>query len=368
MSDNSRNQYTPDVVSMPGETLLEILEHREISQSELAARTGRPKKTINEIIKGKAAITHETALQLEKVLSIPASLWNNLEKNYRDYLARQQERQRLAGQVDWLKKVPTFQIVKRMWVPKHKDPVDQLRAVLEFFGVASPDQWDLMSAQTQGRFRQSSAFEIDMGAVSAWLRKGDLEAREIQCRTFDKASFKRALIEIRALTQIRPTSALVRARQLCADAGVALVLLPSLPKTRVSGVSKWLSPTKAVIQLSGRFKTEDQLWFTFFHEAGHLLLHSKKNIFIDGEKRGDSREEDEANTFAACELISPSDLARIVRIQGSRRWSKTAITRHSKSLGVSPGILVGRLQYDNNVPKSYFNGLKMKVDPERVWL
>lgn len=53
-----------------------------MSQAVLAERTGRSKKTINEIIQGKAAITPDTALQLEKVLGVPASFWNNLERNY----------------------------------------------------------------------------------------------------------------------------------------------------------------------------------------------------------------------------------------------------------------------------------------------
>ena len=83
MSNVIQNQYTPDYVSPPGETLQEVLEERGMSQAELAERTGRPKKTINEIINGKAAITPETALQLERVLGIPASFWNNRERRYR---------------------------------------------------------------------------------------------------------------------------------------------------------------------------------------------------------------------------------------------------------------------------------------------
>jgi addiction module HigA family antidote len=95
MSNTIQNQYTPDYVSLPGETLQEILEERGMSQAELAERTGRPKKTINEIINGKAAITPETALQLERVLSIPASFWNNRERLYREALARVEEEHRL---------------------------------------------------------------------------------------------------------------------------------------------------------------------------------------------------------------------------------------------------------------------------------
>lgn len=87
MSNAIQNQYTPDYVSPSGETLQEILEEHGMSQAELAERTGRLKKTINEIINGKAAITPETALQLERVLGIPASFWNNRERQYREALA-----------------------------------------------------------------------------------------------------------------------------------------------------------------------------------------------------------------------------------------------------------------------------------------
>ena len=68
-----KNEYHPDVVSPPGETLAETLEEIGMSQSDLARRMGRPLKTINEIVQGKAAITADTALQLERVWNIPAS-------------------------------------------------------------------------------------------------------------------------------------------------------------------------------------------------------------------------------------------------------------------------------------------------------
>ena len=85
------NQYNPDYVSPPGDTLEEVLEDRGITQAELTYRMGSSQKTINEIIKGKAAITKETALQLELVLDIPAHFWINRERHYREFLARQKK-------------------------------------------------------------------------------------------------------------------------------------------------------------------------------------------------------------------------------------------------------------------------------------
>ncbi len=82
MTNMLQNEYYPDYVPPPGETLLETLETISMSQAELAKRMGRPVKTINEIIQKKAAITAETALQLEQVLHIPASFWLKLEQHY----------------------------------------------------------------------------------------------------------------------------------------------------------------------------------------------------------------------------------------------------------------------------------------------
>ncbi len=97
MINTIQNEYMPESVSPPGETLQELLEEKGMTQAELAQRMGRPKKTINEIVKGKAEITPDTSLQLERVLGIPSSFWNNRERAYRESLARKKEE-------EWLQK------------------------------------------------------------------------------------------------------------------------------------------------------------------------------------------------------------------------------------------------------------------------
>lgn len=95
MINTIQNEYMPDWISPPGETLQELLEEKGITQAELAQRMGKPKKTINEIVKGKAEITQDTSLQLERVLGVPSSFWNNRERAYRESLARKKEEERL---------------------------------------------------------------------------------------------------------------------------------------------------------------------------------------------------------------------------------------------------------------------------------
>lgn len=302
------NQYNPDYVSPPGETLAEVLEERGMSQVELAERTGRPKKTICEIINGKAALTPDTALQLERVLGINATFWNQREQNYQEFLAKKREQERLDKQIEWLNQFPIKEMVKLKWLEKGKDKVHQLQIVLTFFAVASPEQWNVYWQQQSVAYRKSVAFSSDESAIAAWLRKGEIEAQKITCQTYNVAQFKQALEKIRLLTTEPIEVFQPKLVSLCAAAGVAVVFVPELPKTRVSGVTRWLTSKKALIQLSLRYKSDDHLWFTFFHEAKHVLQEQKNQMFLEGQPDYDPNDplEKEANQFSENFLIPES--------------------------------------------------------------
>lgn len=347
------NQYQPDVASPPGDTLEELLDERGMSQAELAERTGRSKKLINEIVQGKAPISAETALQLELVLGVPARFWLEREQQYRESLARRDEAASLATMIDWLKQVPVKDMARLGWIERYREPIEQLRAVLRFFGIASPAHWEASTAA----FRKSPAFESDPLAISAWLRQGELEAQQIVCELFDETAFRETLGRIRGLT-VEPVERFQS--QLitwCAAAGVAVVFVPELPRTHVSGATRWLSPTQALVQLSMRYKTDDHLWFTFFHEAGHILLHGKRDVFLEGEGADDAKEQ-EANTFAANSLIPPEAWEHFLATKDYR--SKAVIHAFARELGIAPGIVVGRLQHDDKIPPQNCNGLKQR--------
>ncbi|MFH1635194.1 MAG: helix-turn-helix domain-containing protein [Chloroflexota bacterium] len=352
-----QNEYLPDFVSPPGETLLEMLEERGMSQAELAERTGRPKKTINEIIKGKATITPATALQLERVLGAPANFWNNREQQYRESLARQAERDSLEGQVGWLNQFPIKDMVEFGWIISLEDPVDLVGEVLNFFGIAAPTQWQSIW-ESGVAFRQSPAFESDPFAVSAWLRKGEIDAHQLDCAPYDADRFIEALEVVRRLTTQPPDIFQPETMRVCAQAGVAMAFVPELPKVRVSGATRWLTPNKALIQVSLRYKTDDQLWFSFFHEAGHILKHGKRDIFIEcGDAQNDK--EEEAHRFAADFLIPPREYRLFTTRTGY--YSKAEIRAFAAQLGIAPGIVVGRLQHDGQLPPQNCNDLKQSL-------
>jgi addiction module HigA family antidote len=353
-------QYAPDYAVAPGEILQEALVERQMTQAELARRTDRPLKTINEIINGKAAITPETAIQLERVLGIPDRVWNNLEVRYRAALARAEEHRQLAGEVAWLNQIPVAEMIKHGLIPRLDDRAATLAEVLKFFGVSTTSAWERQWASGETAFRQALKFTISPGAVAVWLRWGELKAGEIEGAPYDPSRFRAALERIKPLTREDPAVFVPAVQRLCAEAGVAVVFIPELPQTRVSGATKWLSAEKALIQLSLRYKTNDQLWFTFFHEAGHILLHLKRELVLEGiEEVADPAKEEEANKFATEFLIPRREFEEFV--QGAYDNSP-AISRFASRIGIAPGIVVGRLQHDGLLPyRSTANQLKRSL-------
>ena len=362
MDSRIQNEYYPDHVTPPGWTLSDKLEELNMSQAELARRMGRHRKTINEITQGKAPITLETALQLEAVLSIPAGFWNRRELQYRQYRARQARLEELGGHLAWMEQFPVRDMARLDWIQQFSDAAQQVAELLNFFGVSSPTQWDTVWKGQWVAYRKTDAYESGDGSLSAWLRKGEIEAHRIHCQPYSATEFRKALTGIRLLTT-EPTQVFVPEMVgRCAAAGVAVVFVPQLPQAKVSGATCWLAPDKAVIQLSLRYKSDDHLWFTFFHEAGHILLHGKTLGFLEDCQENDT-EKQQANDFAANMLIPPDALKHFLATKMPVRISRADVTQFAQAVGIAPGIVVGRLQHDGHLEFSHLNDLKQKL----VW-
>lgn len=346
--------FSPDYAIVPGQYLATVLAAKGMSQAELAVRIGRPQKTINEIVKGKAAITPDTALQFEHALGISAKTWNGLEANYQLQLAEQRDRARLEEYANWAERLPIAELRKRGHIPETDSRIDLVRLCLKFFGIDSPDS--LRASSTVASFRQSPAFAPDDLATCVWLRLGELEAESIGCQPFDRSKFRSLLDNLRPLTRELDLQRVKNTLQdECRKCGVAVAFTAELRHTHVSGAARWISPDKAMIQLSCRYKSDDHFWFTFFHECGHILLHGKKEGFLEG-KDISTQEEEEANDFAANHLIPRQALATLMR---ERPLSEDRLVKFAAQIGISPGIVVGQLQKRKRlVPATPLNKLK----------
>ena len=347
--------FDPDYAIAPGETLGETLVSIGMSQKELAARTGLAEQTITRIINGKQPITAETANKLELVTGVPASMWNNLEAQYREQLAKMEERERFEKDRDWLKTIPVAELIKRKAIHITRDEASLVRQVLAFYGVSSIATYNECIQRHGVAARRSQKFQSDPAALAAWLRFGEIEAAKIACEPYSKDRFLRAIEAIRKLTTATPQAFVPQMVSLCAGAGVAMAFVPEMPKAPWYGAAKWLTHEKALILLTLRGKREDQFWFSFFHEAGHILHDSKKELFTNDGSADDPREK-LANDYAATVLIPKSYSARLESIT-----SKDEVVALAKELGIAPGIVAGQFQRRSH-KWSWFNELKRKIE------
>ncbi|WFP49282.1 helix-turn-helix domain-containing protein [Methylomonas sp. EFPC3] len=356
--------FAPDWVSPPGETILDLIEERGWTQVELAKRLGYTEKHISQLINGKVPLTDDAALRLERVLGSSAGFWLAREAKYREHSARLEAERMYENSVQWLNELPIKELIANGAIPKIRNDVKNrlnlVDACLRFFGVASPEEWRNYYGGMQVAFRRSRAEQSDIGAISAWLRLGELQAEKLDGPKYDKTRFESTLKVIRGLTRESPEIFEPQLRKLLSEAGVIFVLVPSIPRAHVSGVARWLSPTRPMIQLSLYGKTNDKFWFTLFHEAAHILLHAntkeeKKSVFLDDPNTShtDNPQEHEANQWSGDWLI-PSCYASSL---GSLR-SKTAVETFAQEIGIHPGIVVGRLQHDGVIDPSWMNELK----------
>lgn len=365
-SDQQATLIQPTAVPHAGEVIADYLLFHGWAQRDLARRTGLTPKTISEICNGKAPVTAPTALALEKVLQRPAHFWLNLQRQFDEAEARHYYLAKSAEWSDWARKFPLKEMRKFRFLKTGQSEVDTL---LNFLGVSSPESWSAVWSASDVAYRQTRKFTTSVESISAWVRETELVAAELQTADFNEQLLRASIEELRHLTTTRADKVMDPIQQICAAAGVAVVWVPELPHCAISGCARWLSDKKAVVALTLRYKTDDQMWFTFFHELGHVLLHRKKRSFVLDNAADDlsdqvvdpemQRYESEANQFARDTLIPPDALGEFVR---KKSFASGDIHDFAETIGIGPGIVVGRLQHERLLARHQGNALKQKLD------
>ena len=359
-----KNQYFPQSVSHPGATLAEKLEEMGMGPKEFAVRTGKPEKTIAAVLKGQSSITPGMAVQFENVTRIPAHFWMNYQKGYDEYVAREKQKATIEAATEWTRSFPVAEMTRHGWIPGRTTIKEKTAELLTFFGVANHKAWEeyYFNQQLKVAFRISLASTSQPYAISAWLRKGELQAAGQQAKPYSAKVFKDALPEIKKVMAAHPSDLFGRLQSLCAAAGVKVVHTPCLPKAPISGCTRWLNDTP-LIQLTGRYKRNDSFWFTFFHEAGHILLHRKKDVFLESVEYDDKdlKKEKEADKFAIEWTLSAEQEKEIAQ---TAPLNDKMIREFAKKFNTHPAIIVGRLQHGGLMPQFQGQQFLEKVEYE----
>jgi HTH-type transcriptional regulator / antitoxin HigA len=367
MNSSQEIRFEPKTVPHPGEMVVEYLEFHGWSQRDLARRTGLTPKTISEICNAKAPITPQTALAFERAFQRPAHMWLNIQRLFDEAEARQREFSKSHDWSHWVQNFPLKEMRRlRFSLPAGRSDADVL---LSFFGVSSPESWTSVWNASAVSYRQTRVFKAREESIAAWVRETEIVSRGLDVAEFDERKLLASLDELRLLSRKRVDEIMDPVQAICARAGVAVVWVPGLPNTGISGVARWVTEKRALIGLTLRYKTDDQLWFTLFHEIGHILLHRNRHSFVLDNAAKDlsdrvvdpemQRCEDEANRFSAETLVPPAALGNFIR---KNILTNESIHDFAEEIGVGPGIVVGRLQFEGVLNRHQGNALKQKLD------
>ncbi len=351
-----QHEFIPDWFSKPADSLLGLMRRREVAVEVVAGALDGGIETLRGLIRGTLPIDDALARSLSMTVGGSPTFWLKRQANY-DRAVEQVLRSALSEVDEWLRHVPTPGNKSRGRLSEAQKAIE-LRNRLTFYGVNSLRAWHSRYGQLRNetQFRTSQAFSSNEGAVSMWLRQGELEAALATTKRWNPARLRELLRDIVKLSKIsQPARFLPKLKAIGAEAGVAIVALRAREGCKASGASRLVAPDKAMVLLSFRHLSDDHFWFTLLHELGHLLLHEAK-AFVDVDDTFIDEREQEANEFASSCIIPVARWEEFANLQ----YDRDSVMRFGVSLGVAPGLIVGQLQHREAIPRDRLNFLKRR--------
>lgn len=349
--------FQPNWASPPGETILSILRAREISVDRFSELVGLAEHQALSLLNGKYPIDSNLAERISANLGSTPRFWSERERRYQSNLKTLALRRPALEQ--WFRSFPISKMREMGWISKFTTQTDAPFELLDFFAVSTVQQWkeEHASRLERTKFRTSTAFENSAPATTAWLRRGEVVAEEMHCKSWDREGFRKSLGGLKSLTtEPSPRAFLPGLQTECAKHGIAVVVERCPSGCAASGATLWLESGRGLLLLSARFLSDDHFWFSFFHEAAHLILH-KAELRIEGDAlSGTSGQEAEANQFAQAILLEPQGEPALKALP----INKFAIARFARKCGVSTGIIVGQLQSKKRLSPGRFNAFKTR--------
>jgi HTH-type transcriptional regulator / antitoxin HigA len=333
------------IVFPPGEFIRDELEARGWTQADLAAILGRPLAAINEIINGKRAITRDTAFGLGEAFGTGPEYWLNLETLYQVATGAPERPGTVSHRAKWYDRAPISYMQKRGWLPETGFFGESLEpALCKFYRVGSVDEEPKLAVAA----RQSVSADALTPEQIAWAYRACQIAFSVPVRgEFSTSALRQVIPTLRQLAR-HPESAKQVGKAL-GEAGVRLVLVEHLPKSKIDGAALFIEGLGPIIAMSLRFDRIDYFWHTLLHEVDHLL-HGDGGLDPDlsaGDEVPWSIEpeiEKRANAEAAAMLIPPDKLTSFIR-RTAPLYFKERIVQFANLNNIHPGIVVGQLHH-----------------------
>jgi HTH-type transcriptional regulator/antitoxin HigA len=348
--------FRPNWASPPGDTINSVLQAKGLSLDAFMKAMGLADREASGLLSGAVAITPSIAASLSKAVGSTARFWLERQKQYQTSI--KELNLMTPDLAHWVSTFPLKAMIDSGWLPRPASKDDAPFELFDYFAVSSIKEWKEKYLVRLGKtqFRTSEAFENNIAATTAWIRHGELLADAMPCKAWNPKGFAESLRGLKALTkENEPSIFIPQLQQECAKHGVAVVIARCAPGCAASGATCMLDDNRALLLLSGRFLTDDQFWFSFFHEAGHLVLHGKEP-HVEEKNSSSPEREAEANFFAQSVILDPEGDQGL----SSLAVNKFSISRFARRCDVSPGLIVGQLQNRKKVSPTTFNNFKIR--------
>ncbi len=358
--------FRPDWISPPGHTIIRLLEKKNLSTQEFTSLLAEQEAYVVSLLLGEVPIKEGMPKRLAEILGGTSSFWEARELQYQAEQARLSESLASVEAKEWVAGVAPRELIKKGWLTL-KSNETLFEACLRFFNVDSVSQWRerYFGSLAMAAFRKSPSLALSLGPTAAWFRRCEILAEDQELKSWCPSEFSKNLTKIRSLIRTKdPKIFFPPLKELCSSAGVAIVIEDTPRGCPASGATRFLDQNRATIMLSLRHRTDDHFWFTFFHEAGHLLLHQNRinlDLAVTSETTTSDIERD-ANLFSEKILIPEEHEEDFYKLNYNSRKTGKDILRFARDAKLTPGIVVGQLQFRRNLSWSRLNSYKRNFD------
>ncbi|MHA6783343.1 HigA family addiction module antitoxin [Pseudonocardia saturnea] len=332
------DELKPDWSVHPGDLLARILDQKKVRQSELAERTGLSAKHINQIVGRSIGVTADTAVVLARALDTRAAFWLEAQADWDLCVSEQRAAANSILFETWARGFDRSALLHHKVIDQQDDTGTVAEKLMRFFGVSSPAAFDETWMKPRVSFRRAQKFTVKERNTALWLRLVDRGAKGQHTTDLRPRALRQAVSELRGLTRLPLVEGFLAARQVLSETGVVLLFVPEIEGTRLCGATWWLDARRPVIAVTQRYRKTDSFWFNVFHEIGHVILHPKRETFLNiaHDKSANDGAEEEANDYAR-DLLIGSSLGTILAAN-----SRDDFIRVARHLGVSVSIIAAQ--------------------------
>lgn len=331
-----------------GQIILGYMEANNITIADLAAASDVSPRTVYRLFNDEIKVPVSIAEGLHSLISeIPVVFILEYDAKYQYQKEQEQEELNLSKkQIDGI--ISKFQL-RKLFPAIATDKIKLIEKAIEVFGFDKLVNYDVDSCMSfVSSVQFSKAKNPDDFISKVWLVNAYAEASNRQdVSEFDYEVFIHAFnTEIRKLCFANSIDiAKYNMSDFCSSCGINFYFRPSIPNSRIKGVTIKDSQGRIYVILSDLFKCVENLWLTFIHEMLHI---AHKDIYMTDYQDADVVSENEQKIDDEVIKFLVKD-----RMDESREYSFNEIIMIAAEEDIPKGIVAEIARFKSNTYNNY---------------